>query len=124
MSALAFPDFKGQAACATTDPEAYFPEQGGNATAAQAKAICNGCPVNTACLQWALTNDEAGIWGGLTEEERKRLTGPRPAPTGRPLEPINHGREAGAKAHRRRGEQPCSPCLTAERIARRIRQSA
>ena len=37
-------------------------------------AICRGCPVKVTCLNWALASgQEAGIWGGLTEDERRRL---------------------------------------------------
>lgn len=40
----------------------------------QAKAFCRGCEVRSACLEWALaTHQAAGIWGGLTEDERRAL---------------------------------------------------
>ena len=38
-----------------------------------AKGICQGCPVQGSCLQFALDNGEHGIWGGTTEDERRRL---------------------------------------------------
>jgi WhiB family redox-sensing transcriptional regulator len=39
-----------------------------------AKRICTACPVTGECLEFALaTNQEAGIWGGTTEEERRKL---------------------------------------------------
>ena len=39
-----------------------------------AKLICRGCPVSATCLNWALAGGQgAGIWGGLTEDERRRL---------------------------------------------------
>jgi WhiB family redox-sensing transcriptional regulator len=58
--------------CQQTDPDAFFPEQGGSVEAA--KAICEGCPARKACLQWAIVHDEQfGIWGGLTRGERLRL---------------------------------------------------
>ena len=60
------------ALCAETDPEAFFPEKGGSTR--EAKRVCNGCAVRTECLEAALTNDERfGIWGGLSERERRRL---------------------------------------------------
>jgi WhiB family redox-sensing transcriptional regulator len=41
---------------------------------AAAKEICGSCPVNEECLQYALeTNQEAGVWGGYAEDERRRL---------------------------------------------------
>ena len=61
-----------QALCAQTDPEAFFPEKGGSTR--EAKKICTGCEVRAECLEFALANDERfGIWGGLSERERRRL---------------------------------------------------
>jgi WhiB family redox-sensing transcriptional regulator len=60
------------ALCAQTDPEAFFPEKGGSTR--DAKRICTTCEVRTECLEYALQNDERfGIWGGLSERERRRL---------------------------------------------------
>jgi len=61
-----------KALCAETDPEAFFPEKGGSTR--EAKKICTGCEVRSECLEYALSNDERfGIWGGLSERERRRL---------------------------------------------------
>ena len=61
-----------RALCAQTDPEAFFPEKGGSTR--EAKRICMGCEVRDKCLEYALANDERfGIWGGLSERERRRL---------------------------------------------------
>ena len=61
-----------RALCAQTDPEAFFPEKGGSTR--EAKRICQGCEVKDMCLEYALANDERfGIWGGLSERERRRL---------------------------------------------------
>ncbi len=61
-----------RALCAQTDPDAFFPEKGGSTR--DAKKICIGCEVRSACLSAALRNDERfGIWGGLSERERRRL---------------------------------------------------
>jgi WhiB family redox-sensing transcriptional regulator len=60
------------ALCAQTDPEAFFPEKGGSTR--EAKRICSACDVRQDCLEFALGNDERfGIWGGLSERERRRL---------------------------------------------------
>jgi WhiB family redox-sensing transcriptional regulator len=65
-------DWHGRALCAQTDPEAFFPEKGGSTR--DAKRICTGCEVRSECLSYALANDERfGIWGGLSERERRRL---------------------------------------------------
>ena len=58
--------------CAQTDPEAFFPEKGGSTR--DAKKICASCEVKAQCLEYALENDERfGIWGGLSERERRKL---------------------------------------------------
>ncbi|MDH2455522.1 WhiB family transcriptional regulator [Corynebacterium bovis] len=65
-------DWQEQALCAQTDPEAFFPEKGGSTR--EAKRICQACGVRDECLEYALANDERfGIWGGLSERERRRL---------------------------------------------------
>ncbi len=64
--------WQDRALCAQTDPEAFFPEKGGSTR--EAKRICTGCEVKAECLDYALANDERfGIWGGLSERERRRL---------------------------------------------------
>ena len=64
--------WQDRALCAQTDPEAFFPEKGGSTR--EAKRICTTCPVRAECLEYALANDERfGIWGGLSERERRRL---------------------------------------------------
>src|SRR5690625_1435088 len=64
--------WQDRALCAQTDPEACFPEKGGSTR--EAKKICTGCEVKAECLEYALANDERfGIWGGLSERERRRI---------------------------------------------------
>ncbi|MDP9432712.1 MAG: WhiB family transcriptional regulator [Actinomycetota bacterium] len=71
-SPLEEPTWQEQALCAQTDPEAFFPEKGGSTR--EAKKVCVGCPVQVECLEYALAHDERfGIWGGLSERERRRL---------------------------------------------------
>jgi WhiB family redox-sensing transcriptional regulator len=61
-----------RALCAQTDPEAFFPEKGGSTR--EAKRVCLTCDVRGDCLEYALQNDERfGIWGGLSERERRKL---------------------------------------------------
>ena len=70
-------DWRHRAACLTEDPELFFPI--GNSRPAiaqveQAKRVCNRCAVQDICLKWALdTGQDAGVWGGLSEEERRSL---------------------------------------------------
>jgi WhiB family redox-sensing transcriptional regulator len=64
--------WQADALCSQTDPEAFFPEKGGSTR--EAKKICQQCDVKSECLEYALANDERfGIWGGLSERERRRL---------------------------------------------------
>jgi WhiB family transcriptional regulator, redox-sensing transcriptional regulator len=61
-----------QANCLGADPDLFFPERGGNEMAA--KEICRGCVVREECLEYSLANGEKfGIWGGMTDRERRRL---------------------------------------------------
>jgi len=65
-------EWQERALCAQTDPEAFFPEKGGSTR--EAKRICLGCDVRSECLEYALAHDERfGIWGGLSERERRKL---------------------------------------------------
>ena len=72
LNGLDQPDWQERALCAQTDPEAVFPEKGGSTR--EAKRICASCEVRPECLEYALAFDERfGIWGGLSERERRRL---------------------------------------------------
>ena len=66
-----------RAACASADPELFFPiSYSGPALrqVAQAKAICARCPIQRDCLRYALdAGSILGVWGGMTVEERRRL---------------------------------------------------
>lgn len=65
-------DWTDAAACLGLDPDLFFPERGEDV--APAKAVCAGCPVREDCLDYALDNGERhGIWGGLSERERRRI---------------------------------------------------
>lgn len=70
-------DWRHQAACRDADPEVFFPVGTTGPALAQieaAKAICATCSVKGTCLEWALeTGQDAGVWGGLTEEERRAI---------------------------------------------------
>lgn len=69
-----------RAACRSADPNLFFPPPGAfDAIAAtqveQAKALCAGCGVRRQCLQYAIDRDEEyGVWGGLTSDERRRAS--------------------------------------------------
>jgi len=65
-------DWRASAACRDMDTAVFFPESDGEATLA--KAVCAACPVREACLDFALlTRQDDGVWGGLDENERRRV---------------------------------------------------
>lgn len=70
-------DFRHRAVCRDEDPELFFPV--GNSgpallQVADAKAVCRQCPVISECLSWAMqTGQDAGVWGGMSEDERRAL---------------------------------------------------
>jgi WhiB family redox-sensing transcriptional regulator len=71
-------DWRHQAACLAEDPELFFPIGNDGVAVRQteeAKAVCRRCEVVETCLRWALdTGQDAGVWGGLSENERRALT--------------------------------------------------
>ena len=74
--------WQGRANCMGVDPDLFFPERG--ASTREAKEVCRGCVVREDCLEYALANGEKfGIWGGLSERERRRLRRQRPDPARR-----------------------------------------
>jgi WhiB family redox-sensing transcriptional regulator len=70
-------DWRDQALCTQTDPEAFFPAQDVTTglTRRVTRRMCQDCPVRPECLEFALTLESvpAGIWGGMTERERRLL---------------------------------------------------
>jgi WhiB family redox-sensing transcriptional regulator len=70
-------DWRHDALCRDEDPELFFPI-GSNGPAerqiAEAKSVCRRCSVTKACLSWALeSGQDAGVWGGMSEDERRAL---------------------------------------------------
>ena len=70
-------DWRQRSACLDSDPDVFFPIGTTGPALEQietARRICTACLVGEECLEFALaTNQEAGIWGGTTEEERRKL---------------------------------------------------
>ncbi len=80
IQTLPFPnavtDWRSQALCRDTNPDLFFPV-GTTGVAldqiAAAKAVCTQCAARPECLEYALdTNQDSGVWGGLSEEERRQ----------------------------------------------------
>lgn len=68
-------DWRHRAACRDEDPELFFPIGTTGPALLQvdeAKAVCRRCDAVDECLTWALDSDQdAGVWGGLSEDERR-----------------------------------------------------
>ena len=77
-------DWRNRSACLDEDPELFFPI--GNTGPAilqieEAKQVCRRCEVREQCLAWALeAGQDHGVWGGLSEDERRALSAATPAP--------------------------------------------
>lgn len=64
--------WQDSANCLGVSAELFFPERGASTT--EAKAVCKGCVVREACLEFAIRHGEKfGVWGGLSERERRRI---------------------------------------------------
>ena len=111
-------EWMASALCAQIDcGDIFFPGKGESAD--PARRICGMCDVQPECLDYALYRNVDGVWGGMSENQRAKhrtrlgvrlLSGQ-----------IRCGTEAGARAHNRRGEKACPPCLEAQRSAQRER---
>jgi len=74
---IASDEWRRHAACRDTDPDLFFPVGTTGPAIEQienAKAVCKQCDAQADCLEFALaTNQDSGIWGGTSEEERRKL---------------------------------------------------
>jgi WhiB family redox-sensing transcriptional regulator len=70
-------EWRQLAACRDSEPNLFFPIGSTGPAVEQiaaAKLVCAGCAAQDDCLQYALeSNQEAGVWGGYAEDERRRL---------------------------------------------------
>lgn len=127
-------DWWSRAACKGKDPETFFEfgaDFGGRtvetaAATQDAKAICRPCPVKAECLNWAIDNEDFGVWGGTTGYERRKIRNRRAeeaAIDGGGNCPNGHPRTAEHVRVDRRGRQFCLTCTrergfsTAMRVA-------
>jgi WhiB family redox-sensing transcriptional regulator len=89
-------DWRKEAACRFSPPDLFFPVGRTGPAISQieaAKAVCRTCPSQSACLEFALaTNQESGVWGGTSEDERRSL---RPTWLARRHQDAGRRQEAG-----------------------------
>ncbi|HEY2086986.1 MAG TPA: WhiB family transcriptional regulator [Mycobacterium sp.] len=78
-------EWRHEAACASVGGDFWFPEKGGST--AEAKKVCRTCPVVTECGEYALaTQQRFGIWGNLSERERRHIANVRKRASARQAE--------------------------------------
>ncbi|MCA1571972.1 MAG: WhiB family transcriptional regulator [Chloroflexi bacterium] len=108
-------------ACRGLDPAYFHPEKGDSRSVRAAKAVCAGCPVREECLEFALVNvEQHGIWGGTTEQARRKLRSERQLP--RVCEWEECGQTFLPRDHR--GRYHTIECRHAAKAAKRRRQRA
>lgn len=74
LALLERPAWHADAACRGMDPDLFYPGLGANRDLVHARQVCTGCRVRVECLEDALARgDKWGVWGGLSERERRRL---------------------------------------------------
>lgn len=135
VALLRRPAWAADAACKEHPYLEWFPGRG--ASTKETKAVCAGCLVRSECLAFAYASGEhVGIWGGLSERERRQARTGDPtlhiAPavsefrrSSRGLPPgstrAKCGTDSGERTHRRNGEEPCDECKAARRARDRER---
>jgi WhiB family transcriptional regulator, redox-sensing transcriptional regulator len=71
------PDQFESPSCATVGGDYWFPElESGGITQAEAKiakSICYSCPHKVECAEWGIYKERFGIWGGLTDMDRRHI---------------------------------------------------
>jgi len=71
------PRFYENPSCAQVGGDFWFPEKADGSMntveMAMAKSICNSCPHKAECAEWGIKNESFGIWGGLTETDRRPI---------------------------------------------------
>ena len=102
-----------QAAC-TGLTKLFYPAAENSHHIAKAKQVCMTCPALEPCRQAGIDGEERGVWGGLSERDRRELRNPNRAT--RP-DTINHGTNGGWQMHLRHGIPACEPCKVAHKAS-------
>lgn len=112
-------DWRTQAACKGVDPDLFFPTRGagGFTDIREAKKVCDTCPVQPECLEYALVSGETvGVWGGMSERQRKRIRSARSLRQSRPRPRPECGTNSGYRYHYRQNEKACFECTRAHTL--------
>lgn len=64
-----------RAKCRGVDGDIFYPERYNDASTAEAREVCEGCPVRARCLCWALRNEGDGFWAGYSPAEWAAMGG-------------------------------------------------
>ena len=110
-----------RASCAGLPVNWFMPNEDGTfQTLAEAKRVCDKCPVKQECLDYALAqgSDTIGLWGGTTQRDRKLIH----KGATREKKPIEHGTLHGFYRERRGGDTPCAACRQAYLESRNDRE--
>lgn len=99
--------------CVGLDPALFFPELG--ETGEEAKAVCAQCASKERCRDWGIRHERHGIWGGLSEEERRIIRRKLGIKVQVPSVTLvaSCGTAAGYRRHRREGTPVCQACRQA-----------
>lgn len=76
------PEWMSEGACIGSDPDLFFPARHETGALAEALAVCRTCPVRVECLEYAVANRDAGVWGGTTDRQRRKIRKDRGIATG------------------------------------------
>ena len=119
------------AACRGTMTDQFYPVRGESTFGPQ--SVCHGCAVRIDCLDYALKrNEKHGVWGGTTENQRRRLrkaiaaghvTHDEVLEAHQDHDGIDHGTALGYRAHVRRQTPACDPCRAAWRAYQASRKT-
>lgn len=107
-----------EAACRGMSADLFFPERGESTR--ESKDACAECPVTAECLDFALVGSEKfGVWGGMSERQRRRIRVSRGLRKPGGQEVTAHGTQAAYRRHLRNGES-CVACRNANAERRAI----
>lgn len=121
--------WRSGSACANSPHPSLFFSDDKHSQRAMIDSYCNQCPHTSACLDMAMKNNERGVWGGTTEQERQTIRRQRSMALGHGKPGPRHGvrgtaqcgTDSGYHRHRRNGQPICDDCREGHAAAERDR---